>query len=65
VKDLSKLSDDALMVEWEKHSQAALDAKARAKECSQEVTRRRVEAADPEQSAQVMHAASATGEESG
>ncbi len=56
MKDLTKLSDDALMTEWEKHSQAALDSKANARACSREVTRRRAEASDPEQqaSAQVI-----------
>jgi hypothetical protein len=43
VKDLTKLSDEALMVEWEKHSQTALDEKALARDCSREVSRRRVE----------------------
>ncbi len=57
-KDLAKLSDEALMTEWEKHSQAALDAKANARACSREVSRRRAEAADPDQqaAAQVIQA---------
>ena len=43
MKDLTKLSDEALMAEWEKHSQAALDSKDHARACGREVTRRRVE----------------------
>jgi hypothetical protein len=43
VKDLTKLSDEALMEEWEKHSQAALEAKDRARACRRESDRRRVE----------------------
>jgi hypothetical protein len=43
VKDLTKLSDEALAEEWEKHSQAALEAKDRARACRRESDRRRAD----------------------